>query len=40
LFGGILLKGIEEEFKNITDTISGNSKQSKLAVDEYLEDIK
>jgi len=39
-FGGNLSKSIEEEFKNITDTISGNSKQSKLAVDELLEDIK
>lgn len=33
-------KWIEEEITNITDTIQGNSRETKLAVDELLEDIK
>jgi len=40
LFGGRISKGIEEEFTNITDTLQGQSKQTKLAVDDLLKELE
>lgn len=37
---GIFSDVIDEEFTNITDTINGKSKETKLAVDELLNDIQ